>query len=1233
MANVVGFDDAANTGDGKHLAAIAGAASGILELSALLPAPGLRRAESSEALNISLHQCARDGNVDNMRRILDQLSPNQIKRRINQHDEDLLSPLHYASRYNHFNIVKLLVDRGANVNDKGEDNATPLHYAARYRRQRVIRSRSLEPAETVDLKLVANNVGDEENEKTTSGAQTDISTTEGHQRKGSVVGPKEEESIVRYLVQKGAKINACDDYGLTPLHYAGMRGNEVAAKDLLSFTECMFEATDKGLMTALHLAATHNQVEVAQLLIDAGCSLRCLDEELSTPLHLACSEGSEQIVRMLFEAGEKLDGWVTISQMVTDQDCDGSTALHVAVENSHFEVAKLCIEKGADVNTHRTGWNTALHLAAISGDIRIVKLLLDHNARIDVLNDQQATPLHRAASFNHAEVCQFLIDRGAQLERKDKDNFTPLLLASSEGHDNTIKALLQRKADIEAVDKNDKTAIYWAAEEDNIAALEVLLTHPKIEEVGLIDKGDRYDNTPLHIACQKGFTAVVKSLLDHGADLDAKNEEEQTPLHLACRFGRTNVVRELVKENKMVVNDEDEDSNTPLHLAALSGHTKVAVALIEASADIEARNCNLWTPLDCAAAKGWVKTCRVLLENDCPVDPMDKSKTTPLHLASAKGHSGVVRLLLSWHANVRQVDSDGNNCLDLAIDNNHKQVALTIINSERWMDSLRNQTKDLATGMRNTPMRKLIRKMPDVAEVVFMKCTTANYANPEHPKYKITFNYEFLDDMYAAWHEGPVSDSGSSTGAFDEETKKLKPDAQPYTKDTSVMKKNHCLMIMVTSKREDLLAHPLVTALLRHKWNSYGRYFYYVNLLFYLIFLLFLTGYVVSAEPHAPRQYKWAQAAIDKFNGTQCEKVRQYGIQQNKPLEQLLFTTICKYAIMVLAGVQVIREVFQIYQAKANYFGFENLIEWVTYVSALLLVIDIESPCQAETGYRLDWQWQLGAVSVFWAWIELVLFIRKVPRFGIYVVMFTDVFGTFMRFLPVFMLFLIAFALSFFALLGNQVPFRGFGSSLLKSAVMMIGEFEFDTTFNTMHEAGGRTESSVVWFEAVTIIQFVLFLVIMTILIMNLLVGLAVDDIKAVQDQAVLKRLAMQVELALDVESFVPAIVRRKYMTKSQTIKPNHKVNWFRRTFTSEGQLSAASIAQALNPELDQIEKVQEEQEKLVEQVDRMRLKMKEISTQNQNITEMLRALVKNAGIGYLDEDAVDDEDNEVIDI
>ena len=50
----------------------------------------------------------------------------------------------------------------------------------------------------------------------------------------------------------------------------------------------------------------------------------------------------------------------------------------------------------------------------------------------------------------------------------------------------------------------------------------------------------------------------------------------------------------------------------------------------------------------------------------------------------------------------------------------------------------------------------------------------------------------------------------------------------------------------------------------------------------------------------------------------------------------------------------------------------------------------------------------------------------------------------------------------------------------------------------------------------------------MPIIIMNLLVGLAVDDIKAVQDNAVLSRLAMQVSLNLDVEKVLPDFLKRK---------------------------------------------------------------------------------------------------------
>ena len=62
----------------------------------------------------------------------------------------------------------------------------------------------------------------------------------------------------------------------------------------------------------------------------------------------------------------------------------------------------------------------------------------------------------------------------------------------------------------------------------------------------------------------------------------------------------------------------------------------------------------------------------------------------------------------------------------------------------------------------------------------------------------------------------------------------------------------------------------------------------------------------------------------------------------------------------------------------------------------------------------------IGALSIFFAWMSLVLFIRKFPKLGIYVVMFTSIFYTFSKFFMIFVLFLVAFALAFYTLLNKQ---------------------------------------------------------------------------------------------------------------------------------------------------------------------------------------------------------------------
>ena len=80
--------------------------------------------------------------------------------------------------------------------------------------------------------------------------------------------------------------------------------------------------------------------------------------------------------------------------------------------------------------------------------------------------------------------------------------------------------------------------------------------------------------------------------------------------------------------------------------------------------------------------------------------------------------------------------------------------------------------------------------------------------------------------------------------------------------------------------------------------------------------------------------------------------------------------------------------------------------------------------------------------------------------------------------------------------------------SLIKTFVMMIKEFEFEGMF-----IDAETDASKDPFPAYSSFLFIIFVLVMSIIIMNLLVGLAVDDIKQIQENAELQKLSMQVDI------------------------------------------------------------------------------------------------------------------------
>lgn len=131
-----------------------------------------------------------------------------------------------------------------------------------------------------------------------------------------------------------------------------------------------------------------------------------------------------------------------------------------------------------------------------------------------------------------------------------------------------------------------------------------------------------------------------------------------------------------------------------------------------------------WLPIHCAAERGRYVSVQTLLEHHSPVDPIDKNQQTPLHLAARNGHAEIVKLLLQTGAQIDRRTLHGDNCLDLAIHYNRYNVAETLIDSKNWSEVLRNAKYDPESKRWDTPFRKLIRKMPDIALIVLNKCCT-----------------------------------------------------------------------------------------------------------------------------------------------------------------------------------------------------------------------------------------------------------------------------------------------------------------------------------------------------------------------------------------------------------------------------------------------------------------------------------------------------------------------------
>eukprot|EP00043_Microstomoeca_roanoka_P017710 m.185620 g.185620 ORF g.185620 m.185620 type:complete len:1059 (-) comp16686_c0_seq2:245-3421(-) len=854
------------------------------------------------------------------------------------------------------------------------------------------------------------------------------------------------EAVLRVLVQdlqsknlQKKHLQKADAYGSTALHYAVMRKNEDVCAELLLSLGADVNATDEQLLTPLHIAATYGHHKSVSLLLKHGADWLAQDIDKGSPMHAAAMGGHNAVIRKLLDCAGKRSG-----ELLEDPDSQGNTALHLAVENQHIRATNLLLRRSANTEAKNSTGSTPLHIAARGTKARIVTLLMMHHAQLNARDEDNMTPLHRAALFNRVETMEILLKANADYDATDKDGFTPLMCACWKGHVEAAKMLLDYGASLLSTDKFGKNPLLWAVEEHHIPMVELILERcASKNNRAPLRVCDRYSNSALHVAAQVGDRIITDLLLassEREFYLAARNDEERNALHEAAIMGHASVATQLIKADSHLLEGDDYQSNKPIHLAATHGHAMFVEQMLKRGASIEARNDFRWTALDCAASRGWTEVVSVLVESGAPIDSTDNIQMTPLHLAAKSGHVEVVKYLLDAKAGLALRNNEGENALDIAVRYGQLESALAIIHHERWEQAMDNHDNN---GL--TPMKRMIIHMPEAALAVLKRCWSEKGGNRNDEAYTVTYNWKYIDEQQNTNFQSDVE--------------------------------HMPLWLMQQYNRSDLLAHPVVEALLFYKHKHFGATVYYLNFAFYALFLFFLTYFVVDvpvAIGEGPNIGGLSHAA--------------------------------QFIVVLFSGFRVLGEIAQMVFDRSKYFrDIVNILEWGVFTTSLGFFIPFYLDAEQTVG-----QWSSGAVAVFLAWVNFVVLARKLDVFGIYVLMFEETLFTVLKVQMVFFLFIVGFALSFFILFQETFYFGDIGRSLMKTFVMMTGEFEYIDYFPSQFS-----------FETLPYFMFGLFVVIMPIILMNLLVGLAVGDIQRILDNARLNRRKMRVQDLLPLQAFM----------------------------------------------------------------------------------------------------------------
>ncbi|KAF5337545.1 hypothetical protein D9758_016669 [Tetrapyrgos nigripes] len=352
------------------------------------------------------------------------------------------SPLYYASSIGLSNIMLLLME-GANINAQGGKYGTPLQAAFHYGNEDIVK---LLVEKGADVNPALHTAFYQVNKKAVrllfeQGADVNAQCGEYDTPLLAAIQTTPVHGlgdIVRLLLEKGADVNAQSGKYGTPLQGASLQGYEEIVKLLL---EKGADANGQGYVygNALQAASVKGNKNIIRLLLEKGADVNAQGGEYGNALQAASVQRNENIVRLLLEKG-------------ADVNARGEygTPLQVALHRGYENIARVLLEKGADVNAQGGPFGTPLQAASFKGYEEIIKLLLEKGADVNVQGGQYGTPLQAASFKGHKDIVKVLLEKGADVNAQGGKYGTPLQAALFKGYEEIVELLVEKGADVNA---------------------------------------------------------------------------------------------------------------------------------------------------------------------------------------------------------------------------------------------------------------------------------------------------------------------------------------------------------------------------------------------------------------------------------------------------------------------------------------------------------------------------------------------------------------------------------------------------------------------------------------------------------------------------------------------------------------------------------------------------------------------------------------------------------------